>query len=121
MIEDKFQKKEENKYILKNSILKFLMISCCNFQLAIEYGIKFMETSAKASVNVEEAFTTLARDIKAKTEKKLVSNLIVFCFSFFSIHFKQFYLFFLAKHQHLNFSYFLHFQKVISFIKNIFF
>lgn len=41
-------------------------------QLAIEYGIKFMETSAKASINVEEAFYTLARDIKAKTEKKLV-------------------------------------------------
>lgn len=31
-----------------------------------------METSAKASVNVEEAFHTLARDIKTKTEKKLV-------------------------------------------------
>lgn len=42
--------------------------------LAIEYGIKFMETSAKASINVEEAFYTLARDIKAKTEKKLVRN-----------------------------------------------
>lgn len=89
MIEDKFQKKEENKYILKNNILKFLMISSCNIQLAIEYGIKFMETSAKASVNVEEAFTTLARDIKAKTEKKLVSNPIVFRFSFFLINSKQ--------------------------------
>jgi len=40
-------------------------------ELAIEYGIKFMETSAKASINVEEAFYTLARDIKAKMEKKL--------------------------------------------------
>lgn len=35
-----------------------------------------METSAKASVNVEEAFHTLARDIKTKTEKKLVSLLL---------------------------------------------
>lgn len=41
-------------------------------QLAIEYGIKFIETSAKASIHVEDAFFILARDIKAKTEKKLV-------------------------------------------------
>ena len=41
-------------------------------ELAIEYGIKFMETSAKASINVEEAFFTLARDIKCKMEKRLV-------------------------------------------------
>ena len=47
-------------------------------QLAIEYGIKFVETSAKASINVEEAFFTLARDIKAKMEKKLV--IIVFVY-----------------------------------------
>jgi len=40
-------------------------------QLAIEYGIKFLETSAKASINVEEAFFTLARDIKNKMEKRL--------------------------------------------------
>uniref|UniRef100_UPI00375533A5 hypothetical protein n=1 Tax=Salmonella sp. s54412 TaxID=3160128 RepID=UPI00375533A5 len=40
-------------------------------QLAVEYGIKFMETSAKASINVEEAFFALARDIKGKMDKKL--------------------------------------------------
>jgi hypothetical protein len=34
-----------------------------------------METSAKASIHVEEAFFTLARDIKTKMEKKLVSLL----------------------------------------------
>jgi len=39
-------------------------------QLAIEHGIKFMETSAKASINVEEAFLTLARDIKLKMDRK---------------------------------------------------
>ncbi|KAJ8925390.1 hypothetical protein NQ315_009222 [Exocentrus adspersus] len=43
-------------------------------QLAIEYGIKFIETSAKASIRVEEAFFTLARDIKAKMEKKLEAS-----------------------------------------------
>lgn len=45
-------------------------------QLAVEYGIKFIETSAKASIRVEDAFFTLARDIKAKMEKKLVSFII---------------------------------------------
>lgn len=43
-------------------------------QLAVEYGIKFLETSAKNSINVEEAFFTLARDIKIKMEKRLVRN-----------------------------------------------
>lgn len=43
-------------------------------QLAVEYGIKFMETSAKASINVDEAFFTLARDIKCKTEKRMEAN-----------------------------------------------
>ncbi|KAL3884345.1 hypothetical protein ACJMK2_024492 [Sinanodonta woodiana] len=40
-------------------------------QLAIEHGIKFMETSAKASINVDEAFFTLARDIKGKMDRKM--------------------------------------------------
>ncbi|KAK6184636.1 ras-related protein Rab-8B [Patella vulgata] len=38
--------------------------------LAVEHGIKFMETSAKASINVDEAFFTLARDIKGKMDRK---------------------------------------------------
>jgi len=34
--------------------------------LADEYGIKFLETSAKNSINVEESFVTLAKDIKKR-------------------------------------------------------
>uniref|UniRef100_A0AAQ4PR92 small monomeric GTPase n=1 Tax=Gasterosteus aculeatus aculeatus TaxID=481459 RepID=A0AAQ4PR92_GASAC len=41
--------------------------------LALEFGIKFMETSAKANINVENAFLTLARDIKSKMDTKLLS------------------------------------------------
>lgn len=51
-------------------------------QLAVEYGIKFVETSAKASINVEEAFYTLASDIKAKMEKRLVRFVFRVCLIF---------------------------------------
>ncbi|GLD70087.1 ras-related protein Rab-8B [Lates japonicus] len=43
-------------------------------KLAIDYGIKFLETSAKSSINVEEAFFTLARDIMTRLNRKMNDN-----------------------------------------------
>ncbi|XP_062816097.1 ras-related protein Rab-8A isoform X2 [Anolis carolinensis] len=43
-------------------------------KLANGFGVKFMETSAKANINVENAFFTLARDIKTKMDRKLEGN-----------------------------------------------
>ncbi|XP_023125134.1 ras-related protein Rab-8B isoform X2 [Amphiprion ocellaris] len=40
-------------------------------ELAIDYGIKFLETSAKSGINVEEAFLTLATDIMSRLNRKM--------------------------------------------------
>lgn len=40
-------------------------------QLADEYGVKFMETSAMNRTNVEQAFTEIATDIKKKMDAKV--------------------------------------------------
>ncbi|XP_018646131.1 rab15, 13, 10, 1, 35, 5, and, putative [Schistosoma mansoni] len=44
------------------------------FKLAQSYGISFIETSAKGGINVSEAFTILARKIKAKREQEANLN-----------------------------------------------
>ncbi|XP_024000662.2 ras-related protein Rab-8B [Salvelinus sp. IW2-2015] len=43
-------------------------------KLAIDYGIKFLETSAKSSLNVEESFFTLGRDIMTRLNRKINDN-----------------------------------------------
>ncbi|XP_037619264.1 ras-related protein Rab-8B isoform X1 [Sebastes umbrosus] len=43
-------------------------------KLAIDYGIKFLETSAKSSINVEEGFFTLGRDIMTRLNRKMNDN-----------------------------------------------
>eukprot|EP00122_Pirum_gemmata_P010792 Pgem_evm1s9988 len=39
-------------------------------QLALEYNITLMETSAKANINIEDAFTLMAKNIKKKMDSK---------------------------------------------------
>ncbi|KAJ7398951.1 Ras-related protein Rab-10 [Pitangus sulphuratus] len=39
-------------------------------EIAREHGIRFFETSAKANINIEKAFLTLAEDILRKTPVK---------------------------------------------------
>ncbi|XP_014447619.1 ras-related protein Rab-13 isoform X2 [Tupaia chinensis] len=43
-------------------------------QLAREHGIRFFETSAKSSMNVDEAFNSLARDILLKSGGRRSGN-----------------------------------------------
>ncbi|KAK1805648.1 hypothetical protein P4O66_019924 [Electrophorus voltai] len=43
-------------------------------QIAKEHGIRFFETSAKANINIEKAFLTLAEDILRKTPVKEPNN-----------------------------------------------
>ncbi|KAM9814412.1 ras-related protein Rab-8B-like isoform 2-T2 [Syngnathus typhle] len=43
-------------------------------KLAIDYGVKFLETSAKTSLNVEEAFYTMGRDILHNLSSKTTDS-----------------------------------------------
>nr|XP_061826341.1 ras-related protein Rab-8B-like isoform X2 [Nerophis lumbriciformis] len=43
-------------------------------KLAIDYGVKFFETSAKTSLNVEEAFYSMGRDILHNLSSKTTDN-----------------------------------------------
>ncbi|KAK5873477.1 hypothetical protein PBY51_018514 [Eleginops maclovinus] len=43
-------------------------------KLAIDCGIKFLETSAKSGINVEEAFFTLGGDIMSRLHRKMNDN-----------------------------------------------
>lgn len=61
--------KNVNKILLGNKcdiVEKKVVTTEQGQQLADEYNIKFFETSAKNNINVEEAFLTIAQDIKKR-------------------------------------------------------
>ncbi|XP_077953585.1 ras-related protein Rab-8B-like isoform X2 [Gasterosteus aculeatus] len=43
-------------------------------KLAIDYGVKFLETSEKSSLNVQEAFYNMGRDILHNLSSKTTDN-----------------------------------------------
>ena len=51
------------------------MVGVHDLQLFVlaEHGIRFFETSAKNGINVEEAFSTIARDIKRRLDPATMS------------------------------------------------
>ena len=71
------------EYLLYQGVVKMIVGNKCDLkerrevttkqgqELSEQYGLKFMEVSAKASINVEEAFTTLVKDIKTMREAAL--------------------------------------------------
>ncbi len=78
-------KSNRNQYSLYSKVLYFQAITREQGQeLADEFGMKFLETSAKANINVEEAFFTLARFviiINLNFENFLLRNLNVYYLS----------------------------------------
>ena len=74
------------EYLLYQGVVKMIVGNKCDLkerrevttkqgqELSEQYGLKFMEVSAKASINVEEAFTTLVKDIRTMREAALVDQ-----------------------------------------------
>lgn len=61
--------KERGEMVIDCHYFQVKQISCemCMLQIAREHGIRFMETSAKANINIESAFYELAQAILTKT------------------------------------------------------
>ncbi|KAG5248435.1 ras-related protein [Salix suchowensis] len=77
LVENKVVDTEQQRYIYLNSAIfdMIFMFPMGLFQaFADELGIPFLETSAKDSINVEQAFLTMAGEIKKKMSNQPTAN-----------------------------------------------
>lgn len=69
------------------------LITLFLLQIAREHGIRFFETSAKANINIEKAFLTLAEDILKKVGARWGQGLPAIWFATFTQPFCYYALF----------------------------
>ncbi|OXB81871.1 UNVERIFIED_CONTAM: hypothetical protein H355_015068 [Colinus virginianus] len=65
--QDRVVKREDGEKLAKFYVLTLLKL-CANVVLQ-EYGVPFMETSAKSGLNVDLAFTAIAKELKHRSMK----------------------------------------------------
>ncbi|OXB68816.1 hypothetical protein ASZ78_002231 [Callipepla squamata] len=65
--QDRVVKREDGEKLAKFCVLTLLKL-CANVVLQ-EYGVPFMETSAKSGLNVDLAFTAIAKELKHRSMK----------------------------------------------------
>lgn len=63
------------------------LVKCILFQLALEYGIKFMETSAKANINVENVSSHSSLNYYDMLNRSYVINVTTCVFVLIHSHF----------------------------------
>lgn len=62
------------KYEKVNETILFIFFRRQTFQVAKQYGIPFVETSAKTRMGVDDAFYTLVREIRKDKEQRGKKN-----------------------------------------------
>jgi len=53
-------------------MMMMMRVCCCEYQIARQHGIPFLETSAKSNINVEKGFLDLTQAILNKVSECIV-------------------------------------------------